>query len=439
MKRLYVSFVLALIFLPATRGFAQQGQYSNASPECLKNLSFYKEYIKLENYQEAAPLWREAFRLCPPGVSQNLYIDGQYIFKFFIENNKNNSKLRISLIDSLLMLYNLRIEYFPKYVATALTYKAYDMANYLDEKDVDVLMVLEETIKVAGSKTEPDILVLAMERVCKMYTNKILPPEKVIATYSSITPVIESQISANHPKANQAKRVIDILFANSGVANCENIVKIFYPKFKENPTDKELVSRIVTLLSNAGCYNEELLITTVEALHKMEPTYKTAKVLFKLYSAREKNQEAMRFLQEAINSPESNDIEDADMLMLMATYYFKKMESPAKAAEAARQAVQKNIAVAGVSNLLMATIWANHKCSGNEIEKRANFWVAVDYLNRARNADSSLTEEANKLIGTYSQYFPLKEEAFMYDIIDGASFTVNCGGMSATTTVRTRR
>jgi len=439
MKRLHIYLVLSLILLTSTRGNAQQGQYRNASPECLKNLSFYKEYIKVENYQEAAPLWREAFRLCPPGISQNLYIDGLNIFKFLIDNNKSNTELKKSLIDSLLMLYNLRIEYFPKFAANALTYKAYDMANYLGEKDADVLKVLEETIKVVGNKTEPDILVLAMERVCKMYTNKILPSENVITTYSSITPIIECQISANHNKANQAKKVIDLLFANSGVANCENIVKIFYPKFKDNPTDKELISRIVTLLSNAECYNEELLLNTVEALHKIEPTYKTAKVLFKLYSAREKHQDAMRFLQEAIDSPESGDIEDADMLMLMATYYFKKMESPAKAAEAARQAVQKNIAVAGVSNLLMATIWANHKCVGNDIEKRANFWVAVDYLNRARNADSSLTEEANKLIGTYSQYFPLKEEAFMYDIIDGASFTVNCGGMSATTTVRTRR
>jgi hypothetical protein len=35
-------------------------------------------------------------------------------------------------------------------------------------------------------------------------------------------------------------------------------------------------------------------------------------------------------------------------------------------------------------------------------------------------------------------YFPETAEAFMYDITKGQSYTVVCGGMRATTTVRTR-
>ncbi|MDP3453480.1 MAG: tetratricopeptide repeat protein, partial [Bacteroidales bacterium] len=70
---------------------------------------------------------------------------------------------------------------------------------------------------------------------------------------------------------------------------------------------------------------------------------------------------------------------------------------------------------------------------------RAKYWVAVDYLIRARNADSSIAEEANRYISSYSQYFPAQEDAFMYDIIDGASYTVSCSGLRETTTVRTRK
>ncbi len=57
---------------------------------------------------------------------------------------------------------------------------------------------------------------------------------------------------------------------------------------------------------------------------------------------------------------------------------------------------------------------------------------------RAKNADPSLTEEADRLIGQYRQYFPEKSEAFMYNLTDGDRYTVNCGGMSAATTVRTQ-
>ena len=54
-------------------------------------------------------------------------------------------------------------------------------------------------------------------------------------------------------------------------------------------------------------------------------------------------------------------------------------------------------------------------------------------------ADDSLTEDCNKLISAYSVYYPQKAEAFMYDVVDGQSYTVNCGGMRATTTVRTQK
>jgi len=438
MKNIRILFVLAFMTLVASSGFAQ-GKYGKDSVECMRNLSFYSEYMKQNNINEAIPLWREAFRLCPPGVKQFLYTDGQKIFKYLIEKNKSNASLKNSLVDSLLMMYNLRLEYFPKNAIGAQTNKSFDMVNYCGDREDEVLQALVQTIKIAGNTTEPSILVLTMQRTVKMYTNKIYSAEKVMSLYSSLTPIIENQIKANHPDAAQAKKDIDLLFANSGVASCENIVTMFTPKFKENPGDKELVSRIVTLLSDAQCFKEELFVNSVEALHKIDPTYKSAYYLYRLYSSRDENSDAMNLLQEAIDSPESNDTEDADMLMQMATYYFKKMNNPGKSAEAARLAVQKSPAVSGISNLLLGTIWANQKCGGNEIESRAKFWVAVDYLIKAKNADSTLADEADKLIASYRQYFPLQEEAFMFDIIDGTPYNVSCGGMSATTTVRTRK
>jgi hypothetical protein len=60
-------------------------------------------------------------------------------------------------------------------------------------------------------------------------------------------------------------------------------------------------------------------------------------------------------------------------------------------------------------------------------------------MNKAKNADASLTEDANNYIRQYSGYFPQTAEAFMYDVTDGQSYTVSCGGMRATTTVRTQK
>ncbi len=90
----------------------------------------------------------------------------------------------------------------------------------------------------------------------------------------------------------------------------------------------------------------------------------------------------------------------------------------------------------------MGHIWANaNVTSGDmpEINKRANFWVAVDYFARAKSADPSLDEECNRLIATYRQYFPTPEEAFMHDLDEGSRYSVRANGLSATTTVRTNK
>ena len=51
--------------------------------------------------------------------------------------------------------------------------------------------------------------------------------------------------------------------------------------------------------------------------------------------------------------------------------------------------------------------------------------------------DPTSIPTVNQYISQYSTYFPKSEEAFMYDITNGQSYTVVCGGLRATTTVRT--
>ena len=87
----------------------------------------------------------------------------------------------------------------------------------------------------------------------------------------------------------------------------------------------------------------------------------------------------------------------------------------------------------------MGLIWGSTVCKGNEIESRSPYWVAVDFMVKAKNADPALEEDANNYIRQYSAYYPRTDEAFMYDITDGNSYTVSCGGMRAVTTVRTQK
>jgi tetratricopeptide (TPR) repeat protein len=54
------------------------------------------------------------------------------------------------------------------------------------------------------------------------------------------------------------------------------------------------------------------------------------------------------------------------------------------------------------------------------------YWAAVDKFNEAKSVDPSVEEQANKLIITYSNYFPNREDAFFCGVSEGDTYTVNC-------------
>ncbi|NLI25212.1 MAG: tetratricopeptide repeat protein, partial [Bacteroidales bacterium] len=66
------------------------------------------------------------------------------------------------------------------------------------------------------------------------------------------------------------------------------------------------------------------------------------------------------------------------------------------------------------------------------------FWVAVDELIKAKNADPSAADKINDLLGQYSARFPNTEEAFFNGYTDGQTYTVGCW-IGQNTIVRTRK
>ena len=106
-----------------------------------------------------------------------------------------------------------------------------------------------------------------------------------------------------------------------------------------------------------------------------------------------------------------------------------------KAYEAARKAIDMDYGYAGKAYLIIGNLWASATC-GDVKDKWARYWAATDYYQKARSADPSVSDEAASSISSVSRYFPEASEAFMYDLGAGQSYTVSCGGMSATTTVR---
>lgn len=442
MKRFLLILVLAVI-ASATAG--AQGRFGADSAECVRYLFYYKEFLKQNNYDEATPRWRKAYELCPPQASQNMLIDGQKILRNLISKFSSNAVYKEALVDSLLTLHEVRIATYPKYAVTARNNQSLDMINYVKDskKLYDGLL---RNMGQTKSKTNPVVFVNLMKAAGDCYSSGIITAEDVLATYDDIEQNLNGAME-NLKKSNKSTeqletlaKDVESLFIASNVASCENMIEMFTPRYEANPTDKELLSNIVRMMATAeNCTDNNLYLNAAKGLDQIEPTHSSAYFLYKLYSSRAENNLAVEAMLKAIEREDSDAKQDADYYFELGTFCFKSVVDRPAAIQYAKKAIELNPELAGKAYLLIGSVWASASCSGNDIEKRAPFWVAVDYLVKAKNADPTLADTVNPMIATYSGYFPDQAEAFMFNVLDGDSYTVSCGGLRETTRVRTQK
>ena len=442
MKRIVLLISVAAIARIGSSKVSAQGKYGPDRTECIKYLSYYTEYYKQKNYDAALPNWRQAYKYCPPTSRYSMLSDGTTLIRNLIQKNQNNPVYKEKLVDSLMTLYNQRVEFWPKYATSSLNNMALDMYNYMKDEPAKLLEGLTGVIEQTKSKTRPNIFLFQISTAVDLYKNGLLDPETVISIYETGVQYLGEITPKNDVEARSIEKTItdfESVFITSQVASCDNLITLFTPRYEADPQNLELSKNIVRMMSlTEGCMDNDLFLNAVQTVYTLEPSHTSAYYLYRLYSSRNDVDNAIKFIEEAVASEESDAAADANYLFELAAFSFKNGKN-AKAYEAAQKVVELDPAMAGKAYMLIGTIWGSTVCGGNEIERRAPYWVAVDYMQKAKNADPALADDANNYIRQYSAYYPQTAEAFMYDVTDGQSYTVSCGGMRAVTTVRTQK
>ncbi|MBP3203523.1 MAG: hypothetical protein J6M31_07980 [Bacteroidales bacterium] len=445
----------SFILLAAAVAFVSTGKQAVAQEDCNTYASYYQEYYKQKNYQSALPNWRKAYALCPKNFKQNIYVHGATLMKMEIEKNirLKNTDLAKAQYDTLLTLLDERLANYPtakkggvvvenKY--ELLNNKGNYIINYiaLNGNDQEYLFKnLNDIVDQLGNKTNTGIIVNAFNASVALYRENKMAADEVIAyfeKYNGLLSELEAKNDAEVEENAKARSAVQSLFADSKVASCENLINIFGPRYEADPENLALVSNIVRLMNSAeDCASNELYLKAVTSMYKLDPSYRSAYALYRLNAARGNVADACRYLEDAIASPESDDATDAQYFYELAKFaYSNGMRG--KAFDAAKKAIDLDASVAGGAYMIMGNLWASTPCSG-EVDKYARYWVATDFYQKARTADPTLADDAASAIGRVSIYYPEASEIFMYDLSAGQGYTVSCGGMSASTTVRVRR
>ena len=441
MKRIVLLISVAAMALFASSTVSAQGKFGPDSAECIKYLSYYTEYYKQKNYDSALPNWRKAYSLCPPTARYSMLSDGTTLLRNLITKNAKNAVYRAKLVDSLMTIYDQRVEFWPKYAVSSLNNKALDMYNYMKNDPERLFAGLNDVVAQTKENTRANIFLFQLNTAIDLFHEGTLDAEKVIAIYEDAVKYLGMMTPKNETEKKSIDKTIEdveSLFITSHVASCENLIALFGPRYDADPQNLDLAKTVVKMMGiTEGCTDNNLFLNAVTTVYNLEPSHTSAYYLYKLYAGRSDVDNAVKYMEEAVAAEESDAVTDGGYYYELAAFCFKNGRS-AQAYTAAQKALELDPSIAGKAYMLMGTIWGSIVCPGNDIEQRAKYWVAVDFMNKAKAADETLAEDANGLIRQYSAYYPQTAEAFMYDFTNGQSYTVSCGGMRAVTTVRTQ-
>lgn len=425
------------------------GADSASRMECAMNISLYSEFYKQKNYVDAVNPWRKVFNNCP-AASKNTYIKGANIYKRLIAKEKVAAN-KSALIDTLMMIYDQRIEHFGQR-GSVLSYKCADLYSYRGNTVADkVYPMAKEAMELEQGKTKAAVVTIYMQTAVELYKNSGIDGNEVISAYTFAMDVLSQadeyckgrvakndKYSAKYKKEleNVATSItnVEALFSESGAATCEALVNIFTPKFDEFAQDLEWLKKVTKLLNKSDCADAELFAKASENLYSLEPSAEAAHNLARLFLKKEDFTKATGYYEEATKLQEDAETK--------ALYYYEwstlamAQGSYQKVRTLSREALKLNPNDGRPYLMIGKAYAADAKNIGKEtVEHNAVYWAAVDKFYKAKIVDSSLEEQANDLISTYSKYFPNKEEAFMFGIEDGATYQVG-GWINETTKAR---
>ena len=264
-----------------------------------------------------------------------------------------------------------------------------------------------------------------------------LAPELLINDYLAFMDLLKAKMEKYPKKATNIKGAIANVendFFAAGVADCETLSSIFTPKFEANPKDMVLINKIMKMLNRQECEDGALYSKVAEQKYKLEPSADAAHNLAKMFFKKKQFTKSKGYFEKSIALEKDTDV-IAELHFKLAIIFLSEHKLVASRKNAL--AAIKNKPSWGQPYLVIGKCYAaaSKDLPGKAYEKQAAYWVAVDKFMKAKSVDPECAVEANKLINTYSKYFPRKEEAFMQGLKEGETHKVG-GWINETTKIR---
>ncbi len=435
MKQLFV-YAYALIF--STFAFGQNG-WKWPDDEDLRNKAieqeaFYKVLIAQDKLEEAMqPLnWLYTNN---PELNPAIYINGVKNLNNIIKAGVDAER-KTRLQDSILWMYDMRIEHFDNDASTMdrKAFEAFKMHYRSQDKYPMLAQLYAQAYEMNGVAISYFNLNPYMMLATNYYkTNPAeMPAEKVLDIHTLISDVIyeKRKNGGKIDRLDKEQDKVDGFLGSIGdVLNCEFIESKLVPKFREEPSDIGTAKKIFSYSVRAKCTNQPYFLEASETVYTSQPTYELAKVLATKYVASEEYEKAMLYNSKALELSSTDDekAESSLGLAIASSKLGRKTMARKHAYEALSFIPDYSAAYNLIGNLYFTSF---NECQGGEskVIDRGVFLAAYKMYEKAGNKDQM---QASK------EQFPSIEEIFNEGREEGETITVGCW-VNETVTIQRR-
>jgi len=448
MKRIYL--LLGVLLMSSFGLFAQDAN------NCDVNLSLEHDYVTARNYDEALTYWNKLIKDCPKH-SEAIYADGTKIYKYKAKaaKKKGDAAKEKEYLNTLIGLYDKWLEYFPNSKHKAKIYhdKGLVMLNGKTAGSEELYNIFSQAYNMDKSKfTNPKAIYGYFSAAVDMYKNGKLNFEDLINHYDELTGSIEKLsekytvemeklqkkedageltkkeekklkgIRKNLPVYAKIANNMDLILGELG--DCTHLVPLYNKNYEANKEDTGWLRKAARNLSNKDCSNDPIFEKLVVQLDRLEPTFSSKKFLGILNEKKGNISKAVNYYKEAIQL--------ADKAYDKANLYFKlarlseKRGQKSQARTYAYKALEYKPSM-GSAYLLIARLIAGsaNACGDTEFNKRATYWLAANFADKAAKVDPTVAKRARKIAANYRAKAPTKTDVFMKGM-SGKSIPMKC-------------
>ena len=416
-------WVLILIFLSAAGAQAQCTEWKWPEDKATaeeKNV-LYTDALRSDNFKAAAEPFRWLLQQAPD-LNTSLYINGVKIYQGLIENEKDAAR-KTELIDSLMMLYDMRMQYCGE-EEEVMNRKAFDAYKYMireTKKQPELLELFDKTFEQDADNIRYYITLPYMSVIYyNQKFHKNLSEEEILNRYENLQRIIENKIQQgkNVERLEGYKKKMEDMLVEIVEIDCDFVRNNFGPKFRENPDDLENAKKIFGFMLAGKCTDDPLWLEVAQKIQEKEPEFGLAKNIAIKCMAEGKSACATKYFEQAISLTE-DPAEKAEIYMSLAKMkenegslagarelYFKALEADPTKTEAYR-------------NIGMLYFNSFNACKKLEdpVKDRSVFLAAYDMFQKAG--------ESNLMASAKAQ-FPSKDDIFTFNYQRGATINTGC-------------